>query len=54
MPDQKPPLGLKPRCVHDGERAMAIMAAMKRYIEKHKPIPKEWADELLAVIETYQ
>ena len=41
----KPPIGLKPKKIHDLERRVAIMIAMKRYVENDKKIPREWIIE---------
>jgi len=42
----KPPLGLKPRSIHEKERITEILEAMKRYNDVGKSIPLEWANEL--------
>lgn len=44
--EKKPPLGLMPREIHDMNRGLEILDAMKRYIESDKTIPKEWFEEL--------
>jgi len=41
----KPPLGLKPKWIHDQQRQGEIMAAINRYLEAGKTPPKEWAIE---------
>lgn len=41
-----PPLGLKPKGIHDYYRKSDILAAMTRYVEAGKCIPDEWIDEL--------
>ncbi len=41
----KPPLGLKPKWVHDQQRQGEILAAINRYLEARKTPPKEWALE---------
>lgn len=41
----KPPLGLKPRWLHDAFRTYDIVSALERYIEVRKPIPIEWVEE---------
>ena len=46
MDNNKPPLGLKPRWLHEMHRIQEIIDAMKRYSEVEKPIPTEWVDEL--------
>ena len=43
--DSKPPIGVKPRSVHDGERANALDEAMVRYLNEDLPFPIEWATE---------
>lgn len=42
---EKPPLGLKPKWIHDKQRQGEIMAAINRYLEAGKSPPKEWAIE---------
>lgn len=41
----KPPLGLKPKYIHDAERAQEIKCAIARYMEHKKRVPPEWVDE---------
>ena len=41
----KPPIGLKPRWLHDEQRAADIRDAVKRYAATGKDIPQEWLDE---------
>lgn len=43
---QKPPIGLKPRYIHDGERIDEILCAIERYTDANMPIPKSWVNEL--------
>ena len=43
---KKPPLGLKPKTIHDQQRAIEILEAMKRYVLADKAIPNEWIGEL--------
>lgn len=43
---EKPPLGLKPRFLHDGDRRRDIQDAISRYINAKKDIPWEWIQEL--------
>ena len=47
---EKPPIGIKPRYIHDEERKQEIMDAMVRYSNAFKPIPVEWLDELKDLI----
>ena len=42
----KPPLGLKPRYIHEAGRAIEIMDACQRYSDAEKAIPAEWVAEL--------
>lgn len=42
---QKPPLGLIPKWIHNGQRQGEITAAINRYLEAGKTPPKEWALE---------
>src|SRR6476646_7268944 len=41
----KPPIGLRPRWIHDQDRSLEIIDAARRYAEARKPIPVEWIDE---------
>ena len=43
--EPKPPIGVKPRSVHDEERANALDEAMVRYLNEDLPFPIEWAVE---------
>ena len=42
---ERPPLGLKPKWIHDQQRQGEIMDAINRYLEAGKTPPKEWALE---------
>ena len=44
-PSAPPPLGLKPRSIHDGQRRDGIKEAMLRYMDANKSIPPEWLEE---------
>jgi hypothetical protein len=46
---KKPPIGLKPKTIHDQQRGLEILAAMTRYVEANKTIPEEWVYELDAL-----
>ena len=50
-PEEKPPIGLKPKYIHDYDRSMDILAAMKRYNDVGKEIPEDWFSELAEIIE---
>ena len=43
---EKPPIGLRPKIVHDQPRAVEILEAMLRYVEADKAVPQAWLDEL--------
>lgn len=43
---QKPPIGLKPRNIHDSERIDEILCAIERYTDANMSIPKSWVVEL--------
>lgn len=42
---EKPPLGLKPKYIHDEQRLSEVKNAIDRYFEKNKEIPSEWIEE---------
>ena len=44
--NEKPPLGIVPRHIHDEYRAREIIFALLRYLDAGKPIPREWLEEL--------
>ena len=44
-PAPKPPIGVKPRNLHDEERANALDEAMVHYLNEDLPFPIEWATE---------
>lgn len=44
---QKPPIGLKPKNIHNEERRKEIISAMRRYDDAGMDIPSEWIEELL-------
>lgn len=48
---EKPPIGLKPRKLHDEERIKAICEAVIRYASNGQLPDKEWIDELADLIE---
>lgn len=41
----KPPFGVMPRDIWDRKRQKELTAAMQRYLEAGKSIPREWIDE---------
>lgn len=48
--DEKPPLGLKPKYIHEYLRANDIILASARYVNAGKSIPREWLLELAELI----
>ena len=43
---RKPPLGVKPRHIHDEERRQDLAGAIARYIENREmALPIEWVNE---------
>jgi hypothetical protein len=42
----KPPIGLKPKRIHNLAREDEIISAMIRYLKDRKPIPPTWLNEL--------
>lgn len=50
----KPVVGLKPKYIHDRQRADEILEAMCRYSMAHLVIPFEWVQELAILVETIE
>lgn len=42
---QKPPIGLKPRDIHERERFEDIITAIYRHVNSGSLFPKEWLEE---------
>lgn len=49
----KPPIGVKPRWLHDSERLKDILDAIERYTNDDLPIPKDWVIELRDLFSKY-
>ena len=49
----KPPIGVKPRWLHDSERLKDILDAIERYTNADLPIPKDWVIELRDLFSKY-
>jgi len=47
----KPPLGIKPREIHEEERCKELISAMARYFNAGILIPLAWTEELLELLE---
>lgn len=52
-PAEKPPLGVKPRWLHDKARLLDVLAAIARYVEASKPLPLEWVEEMADLMDRY-
>lgn len=48
----KPPIGVKPRIIHIENRIAEIGRAIMIYVDSGTQIPKEWIDELEALVIT--
>ena len=53
MDCKKPPIGIKPRFIHDSDRMEEIIEAMERYSIAEIPIPVEWIVELKQLLKWY-
>jgi len=42
---EKPPIGLKPKWIHDLNRMAEVLESIARYARDQKPIPEEWLEE---------
>jgi hypothetical protein len=42
---ERPPLGLKPRFIHEEQRLDAVRDAITRYIAAGYDVPMEWTEE---------
>ena len=42
---KKPPLGIKPKRIHDMDRILDLERAIYRYIDAESAIPVRWIDE---------
>lgn len=43
--ESKPPIGVKPRYIHDEQRSRDLTEAIVRYLNEGLTIPSEWVDE---------
>lgn len=43
--EDKPPMGIVPRCIVERNRAEEIADAVSRYAKAKREIPQEWIDE---------
>ena len=50
----KPPLGLKPRFIHDEQRLGEVKTAIIRYYESSKKLPLEWIEEYNELIDSVE
>ena len=49
--EEKPPLGLMPKGIHQYKRMISITEAMERYSKEDKHIPLAWVEELKELLE---
>jgi len=42
---EKPPIGLKPKWLHDEQRQKECKEAIERYVNAGRKVPQEWLDE---------
>jgi hypothetical protein len=42
---EKPPIGLKPKWLHDEQRQRECKEAIERYVNARRKVPQEWLDE---------
>lgn len=47
----KPPIGIKPKHIHDEERIRDLSSAAVRYLQARFPIPMEWIEEYNQLLE---
>ena len=50
---EKPPIGVRPRAIHDQGRLSDIFEAVLRYMTAGCKIPPEWAEEANEIISRY-
>lgn len=48
----KPPLGLKPRKLHDEDRLNEVRSAIRRYVVARLDVPAEWLTEYFELTNT--
>lgn len=46
----RPPLGIKPRALHNRERVLELLSAMHRYIDYGRGISLDWMTELWEIL----
>ena len=49
---KQPPVGLKPRWLHEEQRLKEVKEAILRYIDAGVAIPKEWMEEYEELIQS--
>lgn len=52
--NSKPPLGVKPRRIHDQGRLSDLFQAVLRYMTDGSPIPQEWIEEIDELLKRYE
>jgi len=51
---EKPPIGLTPKRIHDSVRVGDIVRAMNRFIDAGMDIPQDWVNELSDISDSYK
>ena len=46
---ERPPIGLRPKWIADGDRLTEVREALLRYLEALEPIPPGWIEEYNAL-----
>ena len=52
--ENKPPLGIKPRHIHDQQRLSDIFDAILRYMTEGVPVPLDWLHEANDILCRYK
>ena len=50
---QKPPIGIMPKKMWDEIRMQGLADAINRYNEAKAPVPYEWAEEYMLLVNRY-
>ena len=52
--NENPPLGVKPRHIHDQSRMSDLFNAVLRYMTSGQRIPSEWIEEIDELLARYE
>lgn len=47
---EKPPIGLRPKSIHERDRAIEILQAIERYVIAGVKVPAHWISELKEIV----